>query len=416
VSQLVLDNGANYLDGWLNAEPGDARDSNLRLDTRAYALYVLAATGHLNLARARALAVRENSLALYGRAYLALAFQRLGVPEDANRLLTNLAGAAKQTTTTAHWEESAARTPSAYLDMDTDARTTALVLQALLARDKNDPLVPKGVRWLMENRRAGHWLSTQETAAVLSTLAAYMTTSGELAGSGAGSVTINGQAWSAPAGKDGATELHKAISDLLINQDNTITITRQDNTGRLYYNMDLLYTRAGAQVTARNEGLSILREYVRPGAGEGQGSDAGAPLSSVAAGDLVEVRLTVIAPTDAYYLMAEDPLPAGLEAVNGTLRTTGLTERLDTRPVATGKDGAPQQAETAAFFDNVEMRDDRTLLFASYLPAGVYEYRYLARATTPGDYAILPASARLTYLPDVWGRSDSGHLTVTEAK
>ena len=33
----------------------------------------------------------------------------------------------------------------------------------------------------MENRRAGHWLSTQETATVLSTLAAYMTTSGELA-------------------------------------------------------------------------------------------------------------------------------------------------------------------------------------------------------------------------------------------
>ncbi|HET7081791.1 MAG TPA: MG2 domain-containing protein, partial [Chloroflexia bacterium] len=418
VSQAVLDNGANYLDGWLNAEPGDARDSNLRLDTRAYALYVLAATGHPNLSRARPLAVRENSLALYGRAYLALAFQRLGAPDDANRLLTNLAGAAKQTTTTAHWEESAARTPSAYLDMDTDARTTALVLQALLIRDKDDPLVPRGVRWLMENRRAGHWLSTQETAAVLSTLAAYMTASGELAGSGAWSVIINGQAWSAPAGPDGATELHKAISDLLINQDNAITITRPDNTGRLYYNLNLRYTRAGAQVTARNEGLSILREYVRPGSGDGKGSDPGAPLTSVAAGDLVEVRLTVIAPTDAYYLTAEDPLPAGLEAVNGTLRTTGLTERLDTRPPATGngKDGEPRQAATASFFDNVEMRDDRTLLFASYLPAGVYEYRYLARATTPGDYSVLPANARLTYLPDVWGRSDSGHLTVTEAK
>ena len=60
----------------------------------------------------------------------------------------------------------------------------------------------------------------------------------------------------------------------------------------------------------------------------------------MAAGDLVEVRLTVIAPTDAYYLMAEDPLPAGLDSVNGTLRTTGLTERLDTRPVATSSSPA----------------------------------------------------------------------------
>ena len=55
-------------------------------------------------------------------------------------------------------------------------------------------------------------------------------------------------------------------------------------------------------MTARNEGLSILREYVRPGAGAARSDPAGAPFSSVAAGDLVEVRLTVIAPTDAYYL------------------------------------------------------------------------------------------------------------------
>ena len=68
---------------------------------------------------------------------------------------------------------------------------------------------------------------------------------------------------------------------------------------------------------------------------------------------------------------------------------------------------------SALYFDNVEMRDDRTLLYASYLPAGVYEYRYLARATTPGTYGVLPAQAQLTYLPDVWGRSDSAQFTVT---
>ena len=45
--------------------------------------------------------------------------------------------------------------------------------------------------------------------------------------------------------------------------------------------------------------------------------------------------------------------------------------------------------------------------------AGVYEYRYLARATTPGTYTALPATALLTYLPDVFGRSDSAHFAVT---
>jgi alpha-2-macroglobulin len=134
----------------------------------------------------------------------------------------------------------------------------------------------------------------------------------------------------------------------------------------------------------------------------------------------VEVRLTVIAPTDAYYLVAEDPLPAGLEAVNGSLQTTGLTERLDARPrpADTGKGGDAEgpPATGAQFFDNVEMRDDRAVLYASYLPAGVYEYRYLARATTPGVYTARPAEARLTYLPDVWGRSDSAHFEVTDSR
>ncbi len=167
---------------------------------------------------------------------------------------------------------------------------------------------------------------------------------------------------------------------------------------------------------ARNEGLSIIREYVAPGTNS-QGVPA-TPLRTVKAGDLVEVRLTIIAPQDAYYLTAADPLPAGLEAVNGTLKTTGLTEHAATPAAPTGQgegDGEGGKGTVTpvnAFFDDVQLRDDQTVLAAAYLPAGVYEYRYLARATTPGTYTSLPAEAHLTYLPDVWGRSDSTTLTV----
>jgi len=419
VSQPVVDNAATYLQKWLSSGPADARGAPPRFNTRAYVLFVLAENGKADLALARALAVRTPSLALYGRAYLALAFQRLGAAADARTLLTDLAGAARQTTTTAHWEEPNGRTPEAYVDMDSDARTTALVVQGLLAQEKTDPLVAKAVRWLMENRRAGHWLSTQETATILAALAAYMTASGELNGQSTWTATVNNAPWGAspgPSAPGGPVELQHSIKDLLINQDNTVTLTRQGSGGRLYYTLSLSYARPGAAVTARNEGLSILREYVPAGQAADQ---ATAPLQQVAAGALVEVRLTVIAPSDAYYLVADDPLPAGLEAVDGTLQTTGLTERLNPQPPYGGDagqgdsgPGKDAQAATATFFDNVEMHDDRTVLYAAYLPAGVYEYRYLARATTPGDYTVLPASVHLAYLPDVWGRSDSGHLTV----
>lgn len=421
VDGKAMGNAADYLVNWLNAPPGDARGDGPRLDTRAYVIYVLAQNGRTVLDQARALAVRAPSLALYGRAYLALAFRRLGVA-DGKALLTDLAGAAKQTTTTVHWEESANRSAAASLDMESDARTSALVVQALLETDPKDPLAAKGVRWLMENRRAGHWLSTQETAAVLGTLAAYMTASGELTGRSGWTATLNGSAWgSAAAGSDAqappdTTSLRKGISDLLINQDNTLRITRQGSGGRLYYTLHLSYAQPGAAAVARNEGLSIIREYVTPGSA-GQSAPA-TPLHEVKAGDLVEVRLTIIAPQDAYYLTAADPLPAGLEAVNGTLKTTGLTEHPATPVAPTGQGagdgGGDKGAVTPAntFFDAVQMRDDKTVLAAAYLPAGVYEYRYLARATTPGTYVGLPAEAHLTYLPDVWGRSDSTTLTV----
>ncbi len=418
VDDKAIGSAGDYLQNWLTAPPGDAQGAGPRLDTRAYTIYVLAQNGREVLAPARALAVRAPSLALYGRAYLALAFRRLGVA-DGKALLTHLAGAAKQTTTTVHWEETPNRTAAAYLDMETDARTTALVVQALLEADRNDPLAAKGVRWLMENRRAGHWLSTQETAAVLGTLAAYMTASGELAGRSGWTATLNGSAWgSAAAGTEAqpptdATSLHKGISDLLINQDNTLLITRQGTGGRLYYTLHLGYAQPGAAAVARNEGLSIIRTYVAPGAA---GAAPATPLHTVKAGDLVEVRLTIITPQDAYYLTAADPLPAGLEAINGTLKTTGLTEHpaLPTPPPGQGNGEGDKGTVTpaGAFFDDVQMRDDQTVLSAAYLPAGVYEYRYLARATTPGTYTGLPAEARLTYLPDVWGRSDSTTLTV----
>jgi uncharacterized protein YfaS (alpha-2-macroglobulin family) len=58
------------------------------------------------------------------------------------------------------------------------------------------------------------------------------------------------------------------------------------------------------------------------------------------------------------------------------------------------------------------MRDDRTVLFATYMSPGTYVYDYYARATTPGQYMALPANAELMYYPDVFGHSDGGQFTV----
>ena len=42
---------------------------------------------------------------------------------------------------------------------------------------------------------------------------------------------------------------------------------------------------------------------------------------------------------------------------------------------------------------------------ADYLPAGTYTINYTARASTAGQFHVLPATAKEFYFPDVAGRS-----------
>src|SRR5438093_8140685 len=93
-----------------------------------------------------------------------------GMSAQSKQILDSLAAAARQSSTTAHWEEGA---PD-YWSMGTDNRATALAIDALVALAPSDPLVPKAVRWLMSAEKEGHWLSTQETAISLISLAHYI--------------------------------------------------------------------------------------------------------------------------------------------------------------------------------------------------------------------------------------------------
>jgi uncharacterized protein YfaS (alpha-2-macroglobulin family) len=58
------------------------------------------------------------------------------------------------------------------------------------------------------------------------------------------------------------------------------------------------------------------------------------------------------------------------------------------------------------------MRDERAEAFASLLWEGVYNYSYVARATTPGRFVAPPAKAEEMYAPEVFGWSSSDWVIV----
>jgi uncharacterized protein YfaS (alpha-2-macroglobulin family) len=197
------------------------------------------------------------------------------------------------------------------------------------------------------------------------------------------------------------------------NTQGNLALTRNAAKGKLYYSVSLRYYVPGEAIQARSEGLAITRSYHSV-----TGSDA---IREVRAGEVVRVRLQVVVLQTAYYVMVTDPLPAGLEGVNDTLNTTSFTERPpDPRGRAEDGYGSGRDYDYCPRcyrwgpFDNVEMRDDRTVLFATYMAPGTYVYEYFARATTPGTYMALPARAELMYYPDIFGHGEGGTFTVKQ--
>ncbi|KYF82970.1 hypothetical protein BE11_26595 [Sorangium cellulosum] len=60
-----------------------------------------------------------------------------------------------------------------------------------------------------------------------------------------------------------------------------------------------------------------------------------------------------------------------------------------------------------------EIRDDRVLFFVDHMAAGMYRYRYLARATTLGSFVVPPARAEEMYSPEVFGRTGAISVKVS---
>jgi alpha-2-macroglobulin len=171
-------------------------------------------------------------------------------------------------------------------------------------------------------------------------------------------------------------------------------------------------------VTPDDQGIRVERWYERFDARDRS------PIISATEGELVRVRLRITVPEDRQFVVLDDPLPAGLEAVDLSLRTAttmpgpgAVTDesRMQNDGQTDDNDRAWYGSWDAGWwspFDHKEMRDDRVVYFATTLWKGTYTATYVARATTPGVFVRPPAHAEEMYNRAVQGRSDGGVFTV----
>ena len=298
------------------------------------------------------------------------------------------------------------------------ARPVAWLLSATLAVEPAHRIVGPLVETLIDQSRGAGWRwNTQDWGTAVSALAEFWARQRVAAARGvrvrSGATTLF--TFTAPdAGRDSAVALTRLPQgDRLRLSFETLAPGEP-----VYWYATLREVPKAAPVRPEDQGIQVERWYER--------LDDRKPVTSVAEGELVRVRLRITVPADRAFVILDDALPAGLEAVDLSLRTVGGV------PGPAAADSAAEESADGATgegwsyrwayggwdagwwtpFDHREIRDDRVVFFATTLWRGSYTATYVARATTPGTFVRPPAHAEEMYNPAVFGRSDGGVFEV----
>ena len=310
------------------------------------------------------------------------------------------AGAANFTTT---YDE------QSYLLLSSNRRTDAILLDALMADNPESDLIPKLVTGLLAHRTRGHWGSTQENVFVLLTLDRYFNTYESQTPDFVARIWL-GETYAGDHAYTGyTTERHETqipMDYLVSGADLQDLVLSKEGTGRLYYRLGLSYAPTDLNLPPLDMGFVVTREYEAVDDPEDVTRDEDG-IWHIKAGARVRVRITMVADSRRYHVALVDPLPAGLEIVNPALAVSG---------------SVPQDPGSSDYrygwwwwgtwYEHQNMRDERAEAFTSLLWDGVYEYTYIARATTPGTFVAPPAKAEEMYSSEVFGRSASDWVIV----
>jgi uncharacterized protein YfaS (alpha-2-macroglobulin family) len=411
----VVQRGLDFLNGQL--VPTNKLNATREANRQAWILYVMAEAGERGRVSEWVDNLYENreKLSHYSRAYLAMTMDLLRLGDDRiQTLLADLNNDAILSATGAHWEER-------FYDwwaMNTDTRSTGIILDALTKLDPDNALIPNVVRWLMVARQDGIWETTQETAWALIALTDWMAVTGELEGQYDYSVSLNGGVLAdgqvTPETIGQSIKLRVDVADLLSDVANYLAVSRGDGPGRLYYTAHLKVYLPVDEIEPLDRGVFVQRQYSRADCVPTKETPC-PDVTEAQVGDVVQVKLTIIAPHDLYYLVVEDMLPAGAEAIDTSLGTTSLLDQ----------DPALRRQMDRGYWDDfywrwwnwysrTELRDEKVVLFADYLPAGTYEYTYSFRAVLPGEYQVIPTFANEFYFPEVFGRGEGELFVIDE--
>ncbi len=349
---------------------------------------------------------------------------------------------------------------------ETPVANTALLLRAFIAHKDEHVMLGNVLRTLLASRdRDGVWGSTQNTFMVVTALVEYLAWQHETESRFTLRGILDGvELFVEKFTPDNIfTTITRVVPMADLTKGTLLPLTfertmESAEPANFYYDLALKYYLPASKVPPRDEGITITRGMYALTDTEGR-----TELTTAAVGDVIRGTLTITTP-DVYQDVAiEDIIPAGFEIVNFNLDTEdqSLNENgeeetdlyyeggygYDTQPSYSEESGFfaraaqsvrslfahEQTAQVSSWYESytnpsqtgktrtlrpthIESHDDRVFLFVESLTPGVYQYEYFLRALVPGEFQHLPAHAEELYFPEIFGRTEGGLFTVTEAK
>ncbi len=371
---------------------------------RAYALWTRALSGQRDPGKAAAMfAERGEKLNLDALAWIWGSLDTPTAKMTVERTITNRAvDTAGAVSFTNDYDD------ADYVTLNSDRRTDALILDSLIANAPKSDLVEKVVAGLLAHKTKGRWNNAQENTFALLAFKHYYDTYESVTPNFVARAWVGNQFAGEHSFKGRTTErsnISIPMKALLAGGDQDLLVAK-DGAGRLYYRIGLRYVPADLKLKALDRGFVVDRVYEGVDNKTDVTRDADGTWR-IRAGAKVRVKLTLVAESQRTHVALIDPLPAGLEALNPALAVT--------QPIVDREGDAEQPKRSwwwGTWWDFQQFRDDRSEAFSTLLPAGVYSYNYIARATTPGSFIVPPTRAEEMYAPETFGRTSSDRVIV----
>jgi alpha-2-macroglobulin len=416
VKESVLTKSYQFLQAYIKTP---SKDGYLYvLDTFSLINYLFARQGIENDSLTELLLQNEDKLSMRSRIYLSLSIaKKKGIKnykenKHTNRIMEYIKNHLEVTTRSIRVREQIAGSSSRAFY--SEAAVTGLALLNFLQLDLGNPLIPQMVNAILKDKK-NLWADSHSTGIIALALKDYYDRfeKQNSVNPPIAKVSINSKIIAEKAfekNKLQSADFHIPFYNLGNFGSYDVNYPFQfknENKSRLYYSASLEYSAILKEIKERDEGIEIQRTIFDLGKLNSKNPLGKIIKNNFTRGNIYLYKITVINPKTYYNAVIQAPIPSSFEIINSEFKTE---DQKYTNLVEDKNSNEEYNYWNRGLFK--EYKKDKAIFYEDYLYPGKHDYYFLVRPLVKGTAIYPPASAKLMYEPEVFGRTNGTNITV----